>query len=200
RQDGTALTGTLGDGGSEIVVEAKGNILVGGTELAIGAELGTEISRQVEESLRAIDLEAIGRQVGEEMEAAMSRLRVKLETVDWERLGVQAQQGVERAMDRMQRDMDRMVEKAARHQERLERKAEREAHRQERMEHKAQRKAQRRDGAQVDVAVQDWSANEDTGSVEPGPDLDEERLSILRMVEQGQITPQEAEMLLDALR
>jgi hypothetical protein len=31
------------------------------------------------------------------------------------------------------------------------------------------------------------------------PDLDQERLSILRMVEQGQITPQDAEMLLDAL-
>jgi hypothetical protein len=35
--------------------------------------------------------------------------------------------------------------------------------------------------------------------VEPAPDLDEERLSILRMVEQGQISPEEAEMLLDAL-
>jgi len=30
-------------------------------------------------------------------------------------------------------------------------------------------------------------------------DLDEQRLSILKMVEQGQITPEEAEMLLDAL-
>jgi hypothetical protein len=36
--------------------------------------------------------------------------------------------------------------------------------------------------------------------VEPEPDLDEERLSILRMVEQGQISPEEAEMLLDALQ
>ena len=35
---------------------------------------------------------------------------------------------------------------------------------------------------------------------EPGPDLDEERLSILRMLEQGQISPQDAEMLLDALQ
>ena len=35
---------------------------------------------------------------------------------------------------------------------------------------------------------------------EPGPDLDEERLSILRMLEQGQIAPEEAEMLLDALQ
>ena len=34
---------------------------------------------------------------------------------------------------------------------------------------------------------------------EPEPSLDEERLSILKMVEQGQITPEEAEMLLDVL-
>ena len=34
---------------------------------------------------------------------------------------------------------------------------------------------------------------------EPEPDRDQERLTILRMVEQGQITPKEAEMLLEAL-
>jgi hypothetical protein len=38
-----------------------------------------------------------------------------------------------------------------------------------------------------------------TEPIEPELDLGEERLSILRMVEQGQISPQEAEMLLDAL-
>jgi len=33
----------------------------------------------------------------------------------------------------------------------------------------------------------------------PEPAREEERLAILRMVERGQITPEEAEMLLDAL-
>jgi hypothetical protein len=169
-----------------------------GAEPAFGAELGEEISRQMEESLRAIDLEAIGQQVSAEMEAAMSRLRVKLESVDWERIGLQAQQGVERAMERMQRDMDRMVEKAARHQARLERKAEKEARRLERMDRKLQRRMERQpfDAAQgqqreeVEVDLQDWPVEEGAEAVEPEP----------KMVEQGQITPGEAEMLLDALR
>jgi hypothetical protein len=39
----------------------------------------------------------------------------------------------------------------------------------------------------------------DQGEPIPEPDLEEERLTILRMVEQGQVTPEEAEMLLDAL-
>lgn len=199
-QDGHTLTGTLGDGGAEIVVEAKGNVMLGGSQAAVGADLGAEISRQVEESLRAIDLEAIGRQVSEEMEAAMSRLRVKLESVEWERIGLQAQHAVERAMDRMQRDMDRMVEKAARHQARLERKAERETRRLERLERKLGTQARGQERPSVEVGAQDWPVEETAEVMEPEPDLDEERLSVLRMVEQGQITPEEAEMLLDALR
>jgi exonuclease VII large subunit len=122
------------------------------------------------------------------MESAMSRLQVKLESVDWERLGVQTQQSVERAMEQMRRNMDRMVEKAARQQEKLERKVERERQRQE--------WADRRLRSEGEAEVMSGEAYE---PIEPEPDLEEERLSILRMVEQGQISPGEAEMLLDAL-
>jgi hypothetical protein len=170
-------------------VDAGGNVLLGSSGAAVGAELGDEISRQVEESLSAIDLEAIGRQVGEEMEAAMSRLRVKLEGVDWNRIGHQAERAVEQAMDRMQRDMDRMVERATRYQARWEQKAEKEARRQERR-------------ARKDPETRTWQtevAEEKSPAGEPQPDPDDERLTVLRMVEQGQITPEEAEMLLDAL-
>ncbi len=196
QRDGSTLSGTLGDGSSEIVVEAKGNVLLGGGQPGIGADLGEEISRQVEEGLQAIDLEAIGRQVGEEMEAAMSRLRVKLEDVDWERVGHQAEQAVELAMDRMQRDMDRMVGKAAQQQEKVERKAEKEARRRARQERKARREGQ--EGPES--KAQDLPVETAYKAAEPEPELDDERLSILRMVEQGQINPEEAEMLLDALR
>lgn len=198
-QENGRLSGTLGDGGAEIVVEARGNIVLGGGDPGIGSELGEEISRQVEESLRAIDLEAIGRHVSEEMESAMSRLQVKLESVDWERIGVQTQQAVERAMDQMQLNMDRMVEKTARQQEKLERKLEREARRQERVEHKRQRAEERQHRVEVEVGVPNQAPDESCTPPEPEPDLDEERLSILRMVERGQIAPEEAEMLLDAL-
>ncbi len=197
KRDGNTLTGTLGDGGAEIVVEAGGNIRLGGDGPAIRIELGEDIFRQAEEGLRAVDLEAIGRQVSEEMEAAMSRLQVKLESVDWERIGLQTQQAVERAMEKMRWNMDRMVERAARHQERLERKAERAAHRLERLELRQQRREGRQEAGELEVEV--WPNEEAAEPMEPGPDLDEERLSILRMVEQGTITPEDAEMLLDAL-
>ena len=82
--------------------------------------------------------------------------------------------------------------------ERLEQMAAREARRLERMERRLQRAAQRQQYA--DRAGGDQHAAGGTAEdLAPMPDLDEERLSILRMVEQGQITPQDAEMLLDAL-
>jgi len=189
-QEGGQLSGTLGEGGAELVVEAKGNVTVGGGPEAVGTELGEEISRQINEGLQALDLEALGRQVSEEMEGALSRLRVKLEGVDWERMGQRAQQAVERAMERMERDMDRAMDQVGREQERLQRRLEREALRRERRE--------RRHGVQVDFGWEEEMEAE-AGAPDPGPDLDEERLSILRMVEQGQISPEEAEMLLDAL-
>jgi hypothetical protein len=170
--------------------------LVGSGQPGPGTDLGEEISRQVEEGLKAIDLEALGRQVGEEMEAAMSRLRVKLESVDWDRVGRQAQQAVESAMDRMQRDMDRMAATAGRHQGRVERKIMQEARRQERMEGRRQQQQERQDLAE-DLQVPRDDADPMASTADS--QQDEERLSILRMVEQGQINPEEAEMLLDAL-
>jgi hypothetical protein len=187
------LSGTLGEGGAEVVVEARGNVTVGGGSQAVGVELGEEISRQINESLQAIDLEAIGRQVSEEMEDTLSRLRVKLEGVDWERMGQRAQDAVERAMERMERDMGRAMDQVSRQQERLQRRLEREALRRERQERR-----ERRQGVEIDIGWEEEMEAE-AGAPDAGPDLDEERLSILRMVEQGQISPEEAEMLLDAL-
>ncbi len=189
REDGR-LSGTLGEGGAELVVTAKGNVTAGDRSGAVGVELGEEISRQINESLQAIDFEAIGRQVSEEMEGALSRLRVKLESVDWERMGQRTQLAVERAMGRMERDMERAMEQVARQQERMQRRLEREAGRRQRRE--------RRHGVEVDF---DWEEEmeSEAGTPDLAPSLDDERLSILKMVEQGQISTEEAEMLLDAL-
>ncbi|MGD8472599.1 MAG: hypothetical protein PVH95_00660 [Anaerolineae bacterium] len=202
-REGRTLSGIIGDGGAEIAVEARGNVILGdkeGTRIEVGAGAAEEFVRQIEEGLSAIDLDAIGRQVGAEMEEAMSRLQVKLEGVDWETVGARAQQATERAMEQLQRNMDRMAARAARQQERFERKMEREKLR-------AMRRAEKRhmrEGGEVEVefAMADDPAEEpyEEYEAEPGPDLDEERLSILRMLEQGQIAPEEAEMLLDALQ
>lgn len=189
-QEGNRLSGTLGEGGAELAVEAKGNVIVGDRSQATGAELGEEISRQINESLQAIDFEALGRQMSEEMETALSRLRVKMESVDWERMGARAQQAVERAMERMEQNMDRAMSQVARHQERMQRRAEREAERRQRR--------QQRHGVEVDIGWEE-EMDDEAGAPDSGPSLDEERLTILKMVEQGQISTEEAEMLLDAL-
>jgi hypothetical protein len=126
-------------------------------------------------------------------------LQVKLEGVDWDRIGHRTQLAVERAMERMQRDMDRLVRKAERRRERLERMADREELRREKLERKRRKVRQRLGEHEGRAGVADWSVDISVDPEEPGPDLDEERLSILKMVEQGQITPEEAEMLLDAL-
>jgi hypothetical protein len=200
KREGNTLTGTVGDGGTEVAIEARGNVMVGGSEPVINIELGEEITRQVEEGLRAIDLEALSRRASEEMEAAMSRLQVKLESTDWERIGLQSQKAVERAMEQMRRNMDRMTAKAAHQQERLERRLEREKGRLERAERKHHRA--HRSGYADDAETAEWDtgSEEEYDAVDPQANLDEERLSILRMVEQGQITPEEAEMLLEALQ
>jgi hypothetical protein len=187
------LSGTLGEGGAEIAVEARGNIVLGseGSGVRIHVEVGDDVAREWEESLRGVNFEAIGQQVTQEMEAAMSRLRVKLETTDWQRFGSQAQQAVERAMQGLQRNMDRAAAKAARYEERAQRARER-----------AARAAERQAGQNRAAAgEEDWQEGEPDSPTEAAPvaSVDEERLSILRMVEQGQITPQEAELLLDAL-
>jgi DUF4097 and DUF4098 domain-containing protein YvlB len=188
-QKGRMLTGTLGDGGAEIVVEAGGNILLGGAGPTVGAGLSEEISRQIEASLRALDLQAVGEQISAEMERAMSQLRSKLENVDWDRVGQRTQRSMERAMERMQRDIDRATEKAARRQEKLERMAERAAWEKERLQETGRRAGYR------SAAGAPFGRHDD----EPSPNLDQERLAILRMVENGQIDPEEAEKLLDAL-
>jgi len=202
-REGRTLSGSLGDGGAEIVIDARGNVILGGkegTQVEMGAEFAGEVARQLEEGLAAIDFDAIGQTVGAEMEEAMSRLQVKLESVDWDRIGARTQQAVDRAMERMQRDMDRMVAKAERHQERLEHRLEREKHRTERRARRLEREDARLEGIEVVVEGDPAEDAYEGYEAEPGPNLDEERLSILRMLEQGQIAPEEAEMLLDALQ
>jgi hypothetical protein len=202
-REGRTLSGSIGDGGAEIVVDAGGNILLGGkdgVQIEVGAELADEVARQLEEGLAAIDFYAIGRTVGAEMDEAMARLQVKLEGVDWDAFGVRTQQAVERAMDHLQRNVDRMAAKAARQQERFERRLGRERLRAERRAHRVHKEGGNRVSVEIVVEGDPDEAAYEEYEAEPGPDLDEERLSILRMLEQGQIAPEEAEMLLDALQ
>lgn len=206
------LVGSLGGGGPELAIETQGNAILGShtDDGAHGIDPG--ITQRVEEGLRSIDLEGVGRQVSQEMEAAMSRLRVKMETMDWERLGSRAQDAVERSMERMQRDVDLWANKMGRRQESLAHQAERAAHRAEREAQRAGRDARRSErweqrlragaaAASTTDAMDDEEGRPDGTQPAPEPrtSLDQERLAILKMVEQSQISPEEAGMLLDAL-
>ena len=205
------LSGILGDGGTELTVEAGGNIALGCGRAScredeeelwgededelerIGFSLGDEISRQVEDSLRAIDVEALSRRASEEIERAMAQMRAKLESIDWARVGHHAEGAMERALGQMQRELDRLSEKAARQQERMQRAT-------EQRQRQAQRQAERQQRHAARTRTVAWQAGQPKPAPEPAPSFDEERLSILTMVEQGQITIQEAETLLDALK
>jgi hypothetical protein len=188
------LSGVLGDGGAELAVEVGGNLLIGFGRGDSEEPAGDEFGRHFEERFEAT-FEGIGRQVETEIEAAMGRLRVKLEGMDWSRMGERAQEAVGRAMGRLEQDADRLAERVARQEERMRQRAEREAQRAERRERHGAAGEQAAPEAAAVGGQAKLAAPEDV----PEPDRDQERLTILKMVEQGQITPRDAEMLLEAL-
>ena len=188
------LSGVLGDGGAELAVEVGGNLVIGFGRGETDGPTGDEFGRHSEQRFEAAS-EGIGRRVEAEIEAAMGRLRVKLEGMDWSRMGERAKEAVARAMGRLEQDADRLAERVARQEERLRHRSEREAQRAERRGRHWAADEQAAPAAAAVGGQGEPAAPEDV----PEPDRDQERLTILKMVEQGQITPREAEMLLEAL-
>jgi hypothetical protein len=205
QRTGRTLTGTVGEGGAELVIDTQGNAVLGSKTGDRAHCADPEVSRRVEESLRGVDFDEIGRQVGEGLDAAMDRLRVKMETMDWARIGERAQEAVQRAMERMQQDVDRWADRRARQAEREARHAERDARRAESAAQRAERLSVRPGTGSVaasPVSAMDAEEGQPDGpAAAPGsqPGLEQERLAILKMVGQGQISPEEAGILLDAL-
>ena len=182
-QDQNHLLGALGDGAAQVVFTAGGNIRlrewagaeVEATEWVDELEgLAEEIERQVDEALREVDFEAISREV----EARMSWAQQRLESVDWERLGQEAQRaaeaGIAQAQEAIQRALSRVETWRGEYVAREQAAAE---------------------GPNVEPVGAGLCAHPPPA----GEPTDEERMAILRMVERGQITPDEGEMLLDAL-
>jgi hypothetical protein len=191
-QDPNRLVGVLGEGAAQVTLTAGGNVRlrewvgpeVEATEWVEELEgLAEEIERQVEEALREVDFEAISR----EMESRMAQAQQRLESADWERLGRQAQQaaeaGIAKAQEAIQRALSRMEIW--------------------RDEYEARKPSP--DEVREKAAAEEPKAEPTTGAglpASPTPadePTDEERMAILRMVERGQITPDEGEMLLDTL-
>jgi len=182
-QDEHHLVGTLGEGAAHVILIAGGNIRLiewagvetEATEWIDGLEkLAEEIERQVDEALRGMDFETIS----QEIESKTTWAEQKLESVDWERLGLEARRaaeaGIAQAREAIQKALARM-----------------EAWRGEHVScGQPIPKRPKRDASPSQIQP---------SATPPAEPTDEERMAILRMIERGQITPEEGEMLLDAL-
>ncbi len=145
-------------------------------------EATARVAQLVETRLQEIDVEEMRRRA-EEM---ASQVEKKVKEVDWERIGRKVERATAQGMERMQAGLQRL-------QERLQamegRQQERHARRQKRGE--------RWQGHAVEVTISD-----PTAEAHPAPVMeptDEERMAVLRLVEEGRLTAEEADALLEAL-
>lgn len=189
----------LGEGDSEVLLSAGGNVLLAGMppdwedtnlEVEIGKDFediaetfGSQVTQQFETQMQMLE---------QQIEAQLAGLTTMVGTSGFtpeqaEKISLRAKEAGERASLRAQ-------ERIQRSQERLERKLE-----------AARRRAEMRTRT-AELAARDRRRREETYEWAPTtPILDEEqvseeeRLAILQMLEQGKITPEEAEQLLMAL-
>lgn len=199
---------TLGDGEVNLSLSAGGVVQVDAKETLDDAEEGPEsgagaagwppqfndqVGRQIESQINA-QMEAISQQLNEQMSSLSAMIdQAGLSPEQSDRIMQQARESSERATVKAQ-------EKMRRAQEKLERKLEAARRREELHAQAAERRAQSR-------GRKSWSFEWPAAPTPPRPPAppepaqvsDEERLMILRMLEQKKITLEEAEQLLAAL-
>ena len=190
----------LGSGESVIDISAGGVIYLSGQQSAWmeGEEPGegyesftsgfpTDLAQQIEAQIET-QLEAVTRQINQQMENLSASInQAGLSPERTEEILRRARESSERASARAQ-------EKMRRAQEKLERKLEAARKRQELKEQAMERRAQARSRGPRNF---DWTSPASSPGKEPVSD--EERLMILKMLEQKKITLEEAEELLAAL-
>lgn len=187
---------TLGDGEAELMLSAKGNVILGsqgwdwsfeGVYFDPGEDFDSmteEINRQVEQQIQA------------QMEMLEHTLEAQLANVAtiFEGSGLSPEKA-ERVAQKARAASERAQAKMQRAQEKLQRKLEAARRRAERRARTAAAKAARDRRRRTEP--EDWTPPVTQPDSEPV--TNEERLMILRMLEEGQITTQEAEQLLAAL-
>jgi hypothetical protein len=185
---------TLGNGGSAMQLSAGGSISL---EAGPVGSFGRDEEADMDEDLgNFVDLSAqISRQVEAQMQAVTRQINEQLAslTASMNQIGFsdeQRQRILEQARRSSERAAERAQEQARRAQEKLERKLEAVRRRNEMKDRHAEKRGRR--SINVEIGVQ---------PTEPAPESvsDEERLTILRMLEQKKISLAEAESLLDAL-
>lgn len=179
------MTGTLGDGEAILEVTAGSHILLV-PEVAGGAEWGAWAAGM--EEIGAV----VEARVAEAMALLEARLEESLRSVDSEEIRRRVEQAAERARQAAERYAREAGEAARREAERARREAEREAERARREAERARMQAER--------AERRWQRASGRRS-EPTRTAaaEAEILRVLRLVEEGKITPEQAADLIAAL-
>jgi DUF4097 and DUF4098 domain-containing protein YvlB len=193
---------TLGTGDTTMEISTRGMLFLSAEDVdwraneemdedmdsgAFSDNFSEQITQQVEEQLKA-QMDAINRQLNEQManlSASISKAGLSEE---------QTEEIIKRARESNERATARAQEKIRRAQEKLERKIEAARRRSELQAQAAERRSQSRGKSSWNF---EWSAPESQPAKENVSD--EERLMILRMLEQKKISLEEAEELLAAL-
>jgi hypothetical protein len=194
---------TLGEGDAKINLSANGNVVLDthapdwdmeDYDINIGAEvegMADAVSQQIN-----LQVESQVRMIEEQLNAQLSSLTMRLSAA---RLTEdQARRIEERAREASERATERAQERVRRAQERMEQKM---AAAQRKMEYQSQamERAARRGRHHVGMGIFTVPTSPRPASPPGEPVKEEERLMILRMLEQKKITMEEAEKLLTAL-
>ncbi|MBI4770708.1 MAG: hypothetical protein HY784_09965 [Chloroflexi bacterium] len=181
---------TLGDGGAELTLSARGDLSLAEQEVdwdplgdPLGEDFGQRLAAEIDSQVAGLN-QQIHEQINQHIHAAFGA--GGLAGIDVERITRQARHTAERAQaegERARRQAERLQEKFERVRERAELRAEQAGRRAEAAGH---RRA--------------YSVHVSAGRQPAGdPVSDEECLSILRMLEKGAINVEQAEKLLAAL-
>jgi hypothetical protein len=186
----------LGEGDANLTLDASGNISLASRppDWDMG-EFEVEMSEDFDQMADDLN-EQISAQIEAQMEMMEEELEHQLDTLSFslEKTALSAEQAeriAERARQASERANRRAKEKIRRSQEKMQRKLE-----------AAQRRAERKARA-AERAARDRRRRPEPPErpIKPSsePVSDEERMMILQMLEQGKVTPEEAEQLLAAL-
>jgi hypothetical protein len=213
---------TLGDGDAVLKLTAGGNVYIG--KQAPGWEamgnFGVEFGKNFEDM--GAHFEGLGEKFGEQLtqqieaqvgmiesqiEAQLSGLQARLGAIglsseQQERVSERARQASDRASERVQEKLRRAQEKLDRKIAEAQRRAEQRAREAERRNRIHERHAGHPGAREPRSWSFNWPSTPDTPTspVPPSdPVSDDERMVILRMLEQKKISPEQAEQLLSAL-
>lgn len=175
-RNGGMVSGVVGDGESKVAITAGGDVLLrgggAGKEAYIRLSLGEDMDMDMDMGDFDSMAEEIERNLAEQMARMSEQLEAKLSRIDHEAIRLKA----ERAAEKVRRQAERIAEQARLRAERSRRKWERAA------------------------------GHPPTRPTPPSPPhrkgepvSDEERIMILRMVQEGKITAEEAAKLLKAM-